>query len=124
MASLPSLLSTQALTGAACPASPVVAKEASACVYTPPPPPPAPTVSGRVRAQSLVTAGLRLTLDVPDVQALPAIGAAVSVNVAGAIHSATVYDIDRAYYAGTPRSTRLILTVPGLTYMSVVVVLP
>ena len=110
--------------GLACPVSPVVTAETSACVYVPPPPVPLPQFSARFRSQTLVTAGLRLTFSAPAAQALPAIGAAVVVIVDGVPTPGTVYDVDLAYYAGTPRETRIIVTLPSLTYLAMTVQVP
>lgn len=99
--------------------SPVIDTVTSSCVYTPPPPPPTPSFDGRVRAQSMVTAGLRLTLEVNAGENIPSVGATVWVQIGGKMVQSTIFDVDLGYYAGTPRGTRVILTVPGVSYLSV-----
>jgi hypothetical protein len=104
--------------------SPVVTTETSACVFVPPPPPPLPQFSARFRSQSLVTAGLRVTFQVAAAQTVPAIGATVQVLVDGTPVTGTVFDVDASYYSGTPRDTRVIVTLPGLTYLAYTVRVP
>lgn len=101
--------------GAACSATPYEVPRQEPCG----PPAPPPSFSGRIRAQSTVTAGLRLTLEVSATATVPAKGATVWVEINGTLVEATVFDVDLAYYAGTPRGTRVILTVPGVTYLMV-----
>lgn len=91
---------------------------------TPAPPPPTPEFPGRIRAQSIVSAGLRLTLDVNAAAAVPPVGTAVRVLINGIPYNATIFDVDPSYYAGTPRSTRVIVTIPGLSFLAVTVQVP
>lgn len=102
--------------GKACSAIPYETTRTEPCALPPPP----PSFEGRLRAQSLVTAGLRLTLEVPATVPVPAKGATVWVNLGpGDPVPATVFDVDLAYYAGTPRGTRVILTVPSASFLTV-----
>lgn len=108
--------------GAACPATTGTRARVEAC--TPPPPAPTPEFSGRIRAQALVGAGLRITLQVPAAAPPPAIGTAIRVIVNNLPYNGTVFDVDRNYYSGTPRDTRVIVTVPTLNFLSLTVQIP
>jgi hypothetical protein len=101
--------------GAACSATPYEVSRQEPCG----PPPTPPSFTGRIRAQSTVTAGLRLTLEVDATTPVPTVGSKVWVEINAVPVEASVFDVDLGYYAGTPRGTRVILTVPGVSYLTV-----
>jgi len=119
--------------GDACPASPVVTQEVSPCVYTPPPPPVVPSFVGRIRSQAEykaggLVAGIRLTLQVPASQTVPAVGAAVRVSIPLANgqqeqRAATVYSRKPNAYAGTT-DWQVVVQLPGVQTLAIRVEVP
>jgi hypothetical protein len=119
--------------GVACPASPVVDTVTNACSYTPPPPPVVPSFVGRIRSQAEYTkgglvVGIRLTLQVPASQTVPAVGAAVRVNIPLANgqteqRAATVYSRKANAYAGTT-DWQVVVQLPGVQTLAIRVEIP
>jgi hypothetical protein len=119
--------------GAACPASPVVDTVTSACTYTPPPPPVVPSFVGRIRSQAEYTksglvVGIRLTLQVPASQTVPAVGAAVRVSIPLASgqteqRAATVYSRKANAYAGST-DWQVVVQLPGVQTLAIRVEIP
>lgn len=113
--------------------SPATSTEQSPCTYTPPPPPPVPTFVGRIRSQAEYTkgglvVGIRLTLQVPTSQAVPAVGAAVRVNIPLANgqteqRAATVYSRKANAYAGTT-DWQVVVQLPGVSTLAIRVEVP
>ena len=97
-----------------------------------PPPPPAPGFTGRVRSQAEYTVGglvqgIRVTLQVPAAQTVPAIGAAVRVQipVLGGFDTrmGTVYSKKANAYAGTT-DWQVVVQLPGVQTLALRVEVP
>jgi len=119
--------------GLACPASPVVDTVTNGCIYTPPPPPVVPSFVGRIRSQAEYTSGglvvgIRLTLQVPASQTVPAVGAAVRVAIPLASgqqeqRAGTIYSKKANAYAGTT-DWQVVVQLPGVQTLGIRVEVP
>jgi hypothetical protein len=108
--------------GKACPASPVVTTETTACDWDPPPPPPVPFFVGAIRAQSVGSWGLRITMEVPKAQTVPAKGAKVTVALPpDVVAVGTVYAILSPYSNG---NQRVVVELPGRSAVTIKVEIP
>jgi hypothetical protein len=113
--------------------SPATDTVTSACTYTPPPPPVVPSFVGRIRSQAEYTksglvVGIRLTLQVPTSQTVPAVGATVRVNIPLANgqtepRAATVYSRKANAYAGST-DWQVVVQLPGVQTLAIRVEIP
>lgn len=116
--------------GKAC--TPVVSPRFRDDPCTVPPPPPTPGFTGRVRSQAEYTVGglvqgIRVTLQVPAAQAVPAVGAQVRVQipVLGGYDTrqGTIYSRKANAYAGTT-DWQVVVQLPGVQTLAIRVEVP